>query len=369
MFVVVVASLLALLLTHLESIGALRRGLLWGMVIVTIIAAIRYNYGNDYPEYLEKYSQFISYNYSLYDILWGDLSDKGENGWLLLCYAMKPFGTNGFYVLVAIVSIFQGVAVYYLIKKYVPQKWMVFSFFIYLFTTSLYLGSLSGMRQHFAMTIVGFSLPLILRKKIILSTLIVLLASTIHKSSLVFFPFVLWGFFPYKKGKILAFIYISVFLFLFFNKEFVRSFVEVILTNEDLEMYDIYLEEKRTKSYGVGFFINLIPFILSLRYLIYNNFNHYKVNDDQIRMVSLSAIGAMILPFTEVVPLMSRVAYYFIFFSIFSYPFVYEFIKEKLLRDSFVYLFVVINLFMYASFFYSDLRHSSYYTYHTIFEL
>jgi hypothetical protein len=51
MYVLLFFSLFTILLTHLESKGQLKNGMAIGFVIMTILAVIRYDYGNDYMNY------------------------------------------------------------------------------------------------------------------------------------------------------------------------------------------------------------------------------------------------------------------------------------------------------------------------------
>ena len=233
MIILLLFSVFALVLTNLSIERLISNGFRWGMILVTFIAAIHYNYGSDYMHYYDSYIEFIYYDYSFSEVLFGDLSYKGENGWLFLMYLVRPLGVSGFFVLVAFVSIFQGVVVYKLIKKYVPNEWVIFALFIYLFNTSLYVGSMSGLRQHLAMTIIGCAIPLIINRKFLLSFLIIFIASTIHKSSLIFIPFVFWGYVPVKNTRYLSIIYVILYIFFIVSTSFKTAIVDDFFLLED----------------------------------------------------------------------------------------------------------------------------------------
>ena len=47
MYIVIICSLIALLLTYLESTNQVKGGMKWGLVMVTILGMIHYDYGND----------------------------------------------------------------------------------------------------------------------------------------------------------------------------------------------------------------------------------------------------------------------------------------------------------------------------------
>ena len=64
MFVVTLVNILALFLTILDSKRILKKGLKYGFILVSIIAAIRYDYGNDYMSYLHDFNRVGQYSLS-----------------------------------------------------------------------------------------------------------------------------------------------------------------------------------------------------------------------------------------------------------------------------------------------------------------
>ena len=132
MFVVVSTSFIAILLAYLSRYKDCKKGLEWGFVIVTFIACIHYNYGNDYENYIalwqdirvQNFQQLFSYGF------------KVEPGWVFL---NRLFGfEGGFYFLVAILSIIQNYIYYRFIKEFVPRNWYWLAMLLYLCDTSLY---------------------------------------------------------------------------------------------------------------------------------------------------------------------------------------------------------------------------------------
>ena len=115
MYIVIFCSLIALLLTYLESTDQAEGGMKWGFVIVTILGMIHYDYGNDYMSYYDIYKQVISYRFDLSGIFAGDCYP--EPGWVLLCWFFKPIG--GFFMMVAVLNLVQNMLVYRTIKNYV----------------------------------------------------------------------------------------------------------------------------------------------------------------------------------------------------------------------------------------------------------
>ena len=117
MYVVIFISLVCLFLTYLDSIGKFRKGLSFSFVLLGFLAAIHYDYGNDYMPYYELYSQLTYYPFDYKSIIDGDYKDYG---WAFLCYIFKPLG--GFFTMVAVLSIIQNYIVYKFIKREVKVQ-------------------------------------------------------------------------------------------------------------------------------------------------------------------------------------------------------------------------------------------------------
>ena len=213
MYIVIFCSLVALLLTYLESINQLKRGMAWSFIIVTILGMIHYDYGNDYMSYYDVYKQVTSYTFDLSGILAKEYFR--EPGWVLLCWFFKYLG--GFFMMVAVLNIVQNMLVYRVIKNYVESKWWPLSVFIYLFSTSLYLMNFSMMRQGFVICVFLALWPLIKEKKWYLVAPILWFCSTVHTSALILIPFAFAGLVPIGKGKVWASVYVVGYLILWFS--------------------------------------------------------------------------------------------------------------------------------------------------------
>ena len=233
MYIVIFCSLLALLLTYLDTRGMVKNGMFLGFVLITFLQVVHYDYGNDYMSYYNKYFEITQYDFNLQNIL--DKELYREPGWAILNYCFKPFGDYGFFMLVAVISTFQGIVIYKSIKKYVPNSQWPYAVFIYLFSTSLYLMEFTMLRQMLVMIIFIALWPLIERRKFVIPLIILYLCSFIHASSIILLPFTFWGFIPMGKytGKIFTVIYLALFVTLFVYKD---------LIDDALVGYNLYLE-------------------------------------------------------------------------------------------------------------------------------
>lgn len=362
MIVLLTVSLIALLLTYLETIGKLKDGMMWGFVLVTIIAAIHYDYGNDYMSYMQTYKDITYFDFNLSSILAGDVWK--EPGWALLNYAFIPFG--GFFGLVAALSVLQNVIYYKAIKRYVDKEWWPMAVFIYLFSTSLYVLNMSMMRQGLAISLFVWAFLYFKDRRIIPSLLILIAAASVHNSAKILLPFVLWGFIPMGKrfSKYMSYFYAVMFVVLYMNADFVNTIFMAFTTYKDFAVYsDYYANDNRTIKIGIGFIINLIPLIISLLYLL-------KKQDTEIwkrRLVCIACIGSFIIPFSLIIPLIGRVGMYFSAYTIFSIPITYKWITRKELKLLFMLIYLLITLYDYFGFFSSEVFSKEYSTYKTIF--
>lgn len=361
MYIVIFCSLIALLLTYLESTNKVKDGMKWGFVIVTILGMIHYDYGNDYMSYYDIYREVTSYSFDLTGILAGDYFR--EPGWALLCWFFKPIG--GFFMMVAVLNLVQNLLFYRTIKNYVEKKWWSLSVFIYLFSTSLYLLNFSMMRQGFVVCVFLGLWPLIKKKKWYLAAPILWLCSSVHSSALVLIPFAFAGLLPIGKGKVWASFYIIIFFALWFSGSLLNDIFMSFMSIEEFMNYaDTYSNDNNTMKIGFGFAMNLIPFILGMMYLIDTESEHSA--SDKL-LVSMSLLSFLIAPFASIIPLVGRVGMYFGSYQIIAMPLIYKNLKRKYLQWALLFLFVFMLSYSYLTFFKSPIWVDKYTTFKTIF--
>lgn len=362
MFTVIICSIIALFLTYIESRGQMKNGMKFGFMLLTFLGAIHYNYGNDYMPYLETAVQYTNHDFNLSEILSGDVFH--DVGWVLLCWLFKPFG--GFFVMVAVLNVIQNIIIYRFIKDNVELKWWPLAVFVYLFTTNFYLMSFSMMRQMFVMVMFLWLWKYIIRKRWWIPLIVLYLCSFIHGSAKVLMPFAFWGFIPMKNAKYVGIGYGALLIVLWlFKNTLIEIFQYTIAMNAVFSEYtETYGDIADTSGFGVGFIINMIPFVLSLNLLMSDN---GKYSSHVKSLVALSAISFLIAPFGQIVSLIGRVGMYFNVFSIAAIPYIYSNIKNNIHQFVFLLLYVLITLYGYVLFF-LDSPYSEYYsTFHTIF--
>lgn len=364
MYIVIFCSLFAFLLTYLESRGKLKGGLKWGFFIITFLQAIHYNYGNDYMHYYEAYLSDTSYNFDFLQIV--QSKNYKDPGWVLLSWLFKPIG--GFFMMVAVLTIIQNTIVYWSIVRYVEKSWWSFSFAIYIFTANFYLLSFSMLRQSFVIFMFLGLWRFIEKRKWLVPLIVIWLCSFIHASSIILLPFAFWGFAPVNKRKFISLAYVAIFLiFWFFHDVLNRLFSFVLALDETLEDFAIiYGDTKQDSSYGLGFVLNIIPFVLSIQYLLRED---DKVTIERKHLVTLAAISYLIIPFSQIIHLIGRVAMYFSIYSIVAIPLTYGSIKRKGIKIGLSIVFIIVMIFSYINFFNSNIYGPKYSIFQTIFSV
>ena len=362
MIVLFVTGIIALFLIYKGSKGELPFGLELAFFLVAFIASIHYNYGNDYVTYYNYFYKWMQMDFS-----WDDLVNKKYHedfGWPFLCFIFKPVG---FLWMIVFLSFFQNAVYYTLVKKFVVHKWQLFAAFIYLFNENIYVLNMSMMRQGLAVTLCVLAWMLVYGKqkyKIMIAMCIWFVATTMHNSAIIFAPFLFWRFIPMKNIKYLAVVIGLVFFILLFNNNILISIYNLAQDQETMLWYATRHKNVEESSIGLGFILLMIPFVLSLIYLFHENGR----NEDKCNIVSLSAFGFLIIPFALMNPMVRRLTFYFLPFSIVALPIVYDWLKE-VPRRCFLFLYIFVTMTSYFKFFYDRVWYDFFFHFHSVFDV
>lgn len=359
MYIVISCSLLALLMTYLESRNRLKNGMKLGFALVTLLGVIHYNYGNDYMAYYDIYKSIVNVPFNFSNVIGGYVYK--EPGWALINYAFKPIG--GFFMMVAVLNIIQNVIYYRFIKNNVARSWWPVAIFIYLFSSNFYLLNFSMMRQGLVIAVFLAMWKYIKAKKWHIALVGLILAASVHSSALILLPFSFWGFLKMKNGKVWAIIYLVLFFFLWSADDFLNGVFEALIIFEEFQEYSYYLKDAESVEFGVGFLINMLPFVVSIYYLMIDK----EQTEQNHQLVALATVGYMILPFSQILPSIGRVGMYFNVFSIGAFTMAYSGIKTRYLKYALVFVFMFMTLYDYWNFFNSAVFSKSYSTFQTIF--
>lgn len=364
MYLVTFTSLVAVLLTYFSQYHIYKNFYRIAFFIITFIACIHYNFGTDYESYYDMYVT-LSHNFSIENIFTSD-NLFVEPGWAFLNLIFSGFGDPlGFILLVAFLNIIQNYIFYVLIKRYVNPKHRWLALIIYLFSSTFYILNFSMMRQGFAVSLIVLAVIFLVENKCIKGFIVVLLASLVHTSALIFIPVLLLKYFKLYNRKLLCILlWISVICMFFFNS-LTSSLFNYLVVMEAFEDYQGYADFGST-SIGIGFFLNSIPYVI-ISYMLLNR----KLNLSRpiIVMSVIMFITLILVPFTLNITLIGRLLYYFSVFAIVIIPNLYMRIKKPLIKYGITFIYLFMLLWGYSDFFKpSNWAYLGYKTFHTIFD-
>ena len=110
-----------------------------------------------------------------------------DQGFSVLIIVMKSLGVKSYHTYFLIIAVFQMVCLVYTFRKYSEDFWI--SMFLFVVSTDYFSWMHNGIRQFIAVCMTFAAFGLMIRRRYILFTLVVLLASTIHGSALLMLPF------------------------------------------------------------------------------------------------------------------------------------------------------------------------------------
>lgn len=357
MYVVLISSFIASILTYLQRYNY-KKAMSVAFIIICFISCIRCDYGNDYNNYYNIYQNIISQPFSF-----SSLFKESEPGWTLLCYLTKPLGYFG---LIAVLSIFQITVYYRFINKYVPIRDQWIAVVLYLFNPTIWLLQLSMMSQGLAIAIFLVAFPYIEKKKWKQALLLLCLASTFHISALILIPFAFLGIIKVNGQRMLAILLIAAFIAMFFSSIVLESVFGAVVQLAQFQEYADYYGAQKTDevSFGLGFLLQLVPYIVAILLLFKNKYNH-----TFLVAVVIYVVAVIILPISSIIPLATRVSYYFEVFSIITIPFILSQINNKTMRYFVFFIVLFMMAVNYTDFFsINSIYHDYYIEFKTVFD-
>lgn len=349
-----IVGFFAVLFGYLARFKETKWGLEIAFILLTIFVAIRYDWGNDYAGYLHHFSVITKYDVLDFDII------QMEPGWLYINYISKGIG---FFGLTIFLTIFEYFVIYKLIKKYVAPKWYWLSILIWSFNTSFLLVTSSMMRQYVAITIFVIAVEYIVERKWIISLILIFLATLFHTSALILIPCAFLGYIDININKRKAYIFLITYIILyFFAVEIFGDYIKLLIATEKFERYETYLEsEKTVVGSGLGVVFNMI-----LLYLLVINQEFQKKNTKILFVLAI--ISFLFSVFGNIAPLIGRLGFYFSIYTVVCFPMMFHTMKNKMLRNIVIVLYLIILLKGFIEFFSEEsIWYKAFYHYKTIF--
>jgi len=315
-------------------------------ILIFLFLSLRYEYGNDYINYLTLFKSINDVN----------ISSRVELGWQLLCYLFKPFG---FFMMLVVLAGVQCVVYYRFIKKYVASKYYSLALFLYLFTPTCFLITSSAMRQSVAIVIFVYAIDYIYKRDFFKYLICIIAASLFHGSAIVLLPVYVLGVFDLRINKFIGLILFALYPLLYFFLPYLQYQINQIVSLYFNE-YEIYLGAEIGKmGTGLGFLFNLIIYALFINRLQFKG-------EEQKLLLKLAILSYLVMPFGFVNPMVGRINMYLQPILIVAFISVLFNIKENGVRYSFIMIYSFIAVLAFYGFITSETWSDSFGVYKTI---
>lgn len=354
MIIALVFSVIAICFAWLNSIGKFKSGLKFSIFIVFIFLALRFDYGNDYQGYLDL---FLNINFNS-----TDLSIKGnEIGWLYFNkFFYLLFGKVGFFAQTIALAAFSTFVLFRFIKKYVPVQYYWFAVFYYVFNFEIMLIQCTAMRQAVAITLFLLAFDFIIERNILKFLLLIFAATLFHSSAYFLILLLVITFLKFRVRKIYIIATLGIFASMFiYYKQIITHLLQ--FTNQYFDFYTIYGRDYAIKEFGFGFGLNLLILLIVATVTTKDE----NINNNLITKVVILSI--LIAPLSLVIPLITRLNYYFLPLMLIAFPITFDLIKNKLTRTIFILLIVSFTLYSYTAFYTSPIHGPYFKVYKTFF--
>lgn len=367
MNVAIIVGIIAVLFALLYDKDKSKYGLIIAMAITTIFTAIRWEWGNDMHTYA---SAFEAYNQE--GIHFWELDKLGNVGvrtersreilWTLTNILCQPIG---FFGMTIVLSILQGLAVFWFINRFVPKGYTFFAVFIYCFNPSILVLGCSMMRQWTAICIILLSMKYLVEGKLVPYIALVVTASLFHTSALILLLLYLLR--NLANAKI-NFSHVVILTFAFIVWVFVigkrfSGLVSDLVFLDAFEGYSSLLNaQSEMSSVGFGSLLNIIIALMGFYFTS-------RLNDRGSHYLAAAYLGfVLLLPFSTSIVMAGRLLFYFDAISIAVIPLAMRYSKQNLIKNGIFLWVIVFNVFRYFQFFQSSTWRYYYIDYHTIFE-
>ncbi len=352
MIVSLILGIICILLNLIASNQKSDWGLKLSFVMVFLFLGLRYNFGNDYEAYMEIFNRVkenpdIAFDQKMYIFY--------EPGWMILNWVFKSVG---FFGMTMTIAFFYSIIVYKLIKKNIPYQYYWLAVFFVVFNPGFLLVQSTAMRQMVAILIFLLSINYIYNKRILAFIICILFAATFHYSSLTLLIFAPFLFDNRRVSLLYGTTLFSVYLFLFLFGSLMATYFGQLVSIFS-ERYESY-SDKGTANSGLGFLFYSSLFILTL--------NLDKLQDKRIALFfKLAIVYFMLMPFTLIVEMTSRIGMYFSPAVVIVYPFIFKKLKSNISKSFFLPIIMIFTMYQFFQFFYSVTYKDYFMEYHTFF--
>ncbi len=160
-----------------------------------------------------------------------------DKGFSVLSVLLKVILGSDYMPYLMVLAAFQGISLVCFFRRYSSDY--ILSVFLFIASTDYLSWMFNGLRQFMAVTIILFATPLMLKKKYFPLILVILLASTMHQSALLMFPFVLIAQGEAWNRKTLLFI-VAILLAVMFVDQFTNFLDDALSGTQYANVVDDY---------------------------------------------------------------------------------------------------------------------------------
>ena len=328
----------------------------WGLkvsfVLIFLFLGLRYNYGNDYETYIGLFNNIkengdLAFDEKMYLFY--------EPGWMFLNWLCRPIG---FFGMTLAIALFYSITIYKLIKKYIPYKYYWMAVFFVVFNPGFLLVHSTTMRQMIAILIFLLSINYIFEKRVVPFIVCIFLAATFHYTSLTALIIAPLLFDNRKVSFFYGSLLFSIYLFFFLFGSFLAPYFAQ-LASLFSERYEAYSDKGNANS-GLGFLLYSSLFLLTLR------LDHLQEKKNAL-FFKLTIVYFMLMPFTLIIEMTSRIGMYFSPSVVVSYPFIFKTLNSTLAKSIFLPIVLLFTMYQFFQFFYSATYKDYFMEYHTFF--
>lgn len=293
-------------------------------IVLIIVAAIRYDVGQDY-----MYTYVPYFN----GLLVGYVNEDIEKGFWLLNKIVQLF-TKDYVGIFIVCSVIFFHYIYKAIRE--QSKMPTLSVFL-LIGTTYYFVFLNTMRQMMVVAIFLYSIKYIKERNFKKFIMYMILASTIHVSALICIP--LYFIYGLKIRPIKALILLAISIVV---KPIVSSFV---LTLIKLTKYNYYIDSRfdTGEAGNIVLLINVCVLLFALIYYIKKNKKNEVIEKDYSYYCSLQLISTILAWYNNTIPLLNRIRWATGISIIILIPLIIK--QEKNVRTQIVYTFFIVVLY------------------------
>lgn len=260
-------------------------------VVLFLVASLRYYVGNDYISYVTIFRKlYIGEHVS---------TEIGFNG-IVLFYQML-FGEG---TMIPIFATLAAITIYYMLRALCDQMDWFFYGFVLFMLSGYYLTSFNIIRYYVAFAIVMYAAKYVMRREYVPFLLYVGLAATIHKTALIVIP--TYWFLARTWSKLeYGVIVVGTISFVLFE-DFYRILIFKIYPYYENSIYDT----NTTSFFNIAKGIAILIFALC--------FYRQVQNEERLQFYfKMNIITIVIYATCSFIPVVSRVAYYFVWGQIF----------------------------------------------------